>query len=258
MIPSRVQVALGLAVLCVASAAVPAQNGQPPRRPGAAPGGGQGAQEFVDRLMANDANKDGKLSRDELPGQFGERLLAQGDANGDGFLDRAELTAMGGRWGGERGGGQGGFGPGGASFEAGMRQAGRGLRALKESALDSGSAAADLDQIQAVQAGLTAAKGRVATVPMSPAAREKFKNNQAAYVKAFRLQIIDALAESLILESAVLAGDTAAARASLAKLIKIQEDGHGLFQDEHEEEEEEHDDDDDAAENRGGGGVRPR
>lgn len=46
-----------------------------------------------ERLMAKDANKDGKLSKEELGDKFWQRAAGQ-DANGDGVLDQMELVAM--------------------------------------------------------------------------------------------------------------------------------------------------------------------
>ena len=79
--------------------------------------------EFVDRMMENDKNGDGKLTADELTGRMAEQLFQDGDQNGDGALDGAELTAamenMRRRRGGPGGaGGPGGpGGPGGANFD---------------------------------------------------------------------------------------------------------------------------------------------
>jgi len=81
-------------------------------------GGGFGGGDFVARLMENDKNKDGKLTRDELPEPM-QRMFERGDANGDGAMDKAEIEAMaqrmrqfqdGGRGGPGGPGGQGGFG----------------------------------------------------------------------------------------------------------------------------------------------------
>lgn len=46
-----------------------------------------------DRLMTKDANKDGRLSKEELGEQFWKRAAGQ-DANGDGVLDEKEIVAM--------------------------------------------------------------------------------------------------------------------------------------------------------------------
>ncbi len=50
--------------------------------------------QWIDRLMAKDKNKDGKLTPDELTEN--ERQMLQGaDQNGDGGVDRQELAALG-------------------------------------------------------------------------------------------------------------------------------------------------------------------
>lgn len=53
--------------------------------------GGPGA--MLERMLAMDANGDGKLSGDELPERM-KPMLERSDANRDGFLDREELQAM--------------------------------------------------------------------------------------------------------------------------------------------------------------------
>jgi Ca2+-binding EF-hand superfamily protein len=59
--------------------------------------------------MANDKNKDGKLSKAELPERM-QGIFARADANKDGFLTKAELT----KFTSAMGGPPGGFGgPGG-------------------------------------------------------------------------------------------------------------------------------------------------
>lgn len=82
------------------------------------PGGGGGnPQEMVDRMMAMDANKDGKLSKDEIPERL-QSMLTRSDKNSDGSLDKDEILATSR----ERMGGPGapGFGgPGGPGFGGG-------------------------------------------------------------------------------------------------------------------------------------------
>ncbi len=61
----------------------------PPRREAR----GVDSDQLIDRLMAFDRNKDGKISREELPERM-HALFEQGDSNKDGFLDRQELLAL--------------------------------------------------------------------------------------------------------------------------------------------------------------------
>lgn len=70
-------------------------------RPQFGPGGPGGFQrggfgnpgQFVDRLMENDANDDGKLSKDEVPERM-QQGFDRLDSNSDGFIDRSELEEM--------------------------------------------------------------------------------------------------------------------------------------------------------------------
>jgi len=223
----------------------PMQDGAPRARPGqeGRPQGdpAQMAAQFIDRLMQNDADGDGKLSADELPPAMSERLLGRADANSDGFIDRAELeTAMregvvGAR--GNRGGA--GAGPAGDRMGAGgpsqgvggaMRQLGRAMRGLKESAFDAASRKSDLDLVQQAQMGLVGSKSGTAALRMSDSARARFGEDRASFETAFRAQMLDAIAQSIELERALLAGNGDAARAALAKMNAAQEAGHELFQ----------------------------
>jgi len=95
--------------------------GWPPRFPDGVPGGGprggpggsrrgifgggppgadraQGNRGFVERLMNRDANRDGKITGDELPPSM-RRLIPLGDRNCDGALDEKEATALAERFG---------------------------------------------------------------------------------------------------------------------------------------------------------------
>jgi hypothetical protein len=67
------------------------EGGRPPQD------GGQGrpgnSAEFLDRVMSFDEDKDGKLSRKEIPERM-QRMLDRGDSNKDGALDRDELKKM--------------------------------------------------------------------------------------------------------------------------------------------------------------------
>jgi hypothetical protein len=74
-------------------------------------GGGNSAA-FVERIMGNDKNKDGKVTKDELP-ENAQGMLDRLDENKDGALDKAELEKAGQGFGRRPGGGRPGQ-PGGA------------------------------------------------------------------------------------------------------------------------------------------------
>ena len=61
------------------------------RRTGTFPGRGGGG--MAGRLRDRDTNRDGRISRDEVPEQMG-RIFARLDTNGDGFIDEDELDRM--------------------------------------------------------------------------------------------------------------------------------------------------------------------
>lgn len=98
--------------------------GGPPGGPGFGGGqGGGGAEEMINRLIAMDANKNGKLEKDEVPERM-QSMFSRADKNEDGAIDKEEMTAMAreraGGQGGGFGGGQGG--PGGREFLAQMME----------------------------------------------------------------------------------------------------------------------------------------
>jgi hypothetical protein len=62
----------------------------PPRR---GPGRGLAVDDVVERLLSFDKNKDGKLTKDELPERMHD-LIARGDTNKDGALDRDEIRKL--------------------------------------------------------------------------------------------------------------------------------------------------------------------
>ena len=70
--------------------------------------------DVVERIMAFDKNKDGKVTKDELPQRM-QHLIELGDTNKDGALDRDEITRLATRL----AAGPGGFGVGGAIRVAG-------------------------------------------------------------------------------------------------------------------------------------------
>ena len=88
---------------------------------GAGPGGGP------PDLMESDADKDGKVSKDEAP-EWMQSFFDKVDANSDGFIDKAEVQQMRSRMRAGAGGGPPGQGPGGRAGgpEGGTRGAGRG------------------------------------------------------------------------------------------------------------------------------------
>jgi EF hand len=74
------------------------------RAPGGLPGGPKGgpkggapkgvpADELVEHIMSFDKNKDGKVTKDELPERL-QYLIELGDLNGDGALDADELRRL--------------------------------------------------------------------------------------------------------------------------------------------------------------------
>lgn len=227
--------------LSLASLATAQQDGTfPPGGPaggqdGQRPGGNRGdPAQLVERMMQMDANKDGKISKDEMPAQQVERMFDRADINKDGFLDKAELEAFA-KAGQARGqGGQPG-GPGGAqrggavNLEGAMKQINGAYKALKASALDATSKSADLDAVQRMQMGIIGAKAGVATLKMSDAARAKFGEDKAGFEAAFRRKMLDSAKLSIELELAILDGKTAEAKAIVGKIHDAEETGHDVF-----------------------------
>lgn len=214
---------------------IPTALAQGGRQGGGPPPGGQAPspEQFVDRMMENDANGDGQLSREEIPGRFAEQMFATGDTDKDGFLTREELTAYFANRG--PGFGRPQPGPGGEvgpadTLNGFMRQAGQGLRALRRSALDAETQEDDLVHISVIQASLVGAKTKINPEEMAPQAREKYGDNKAAYTRAMRVSINKAIRAALDLEEAILVGDTAASKAALEKLLATQKAGHDQFQ----------------------------
>jgi hypothetical protein len=62
-----------------------------------------GVEDIVERIMAFDKNKDGKVTKDELPERM-HHLLEQGDTNKDGALDKDEIRKLATRLAATRGG----------------------------------------------------------------------------------------------------------------------------------------------------------
>lgn len=91
------------------------------QREGGQPGQQRDSGQFFARMFEQrDADKDGKLSAEEMPEQMAERLQ-QIDADADGFVSRKEMEAMVSRFGSRgvgqrnRGGGKSGYGAGDSS-----------------------------------------------------------------------------------------------------------------------------------------------
>jgi hypothetical protein len=227
--------------LSIASLATAQQDGTfPPGGPaggqdGQRPGGNRGdPAQLVERMMQMDANKDGKISKDEMPAQQVERMFDRADTNKDGFLDKAELEAFAkagqARGQGGQPGGAGGAQRGGAvNLEGAMKQINGAYKALKASALDAASKSADLDAVQRMQMGLIGAKAGVATLKMSDAARAKFGEDKAGFEAAFRRKMLDSAKLSIELELAILDGKTAEAKVIVGKIHDAEESGHDVF-----------------------------
>jgi hypothetical protein len=99
--------------------ALPIAYAQRPGGPGGGPFGGgpslsksADVEELVSKMMAFDANKDGKLTKDEVTDTRLVSLFGRADANKDETVTKAELTALGEKEYTSSGGGFGG-GPGG-------------------------------------------------------------------------------------------------------------------------------------------------
>lgn len=68
---------------------------RPPGRRGRGDAGRRGisADEIVERIMSFDKNKDGKVTKDELPERM-QDLITKGDTNKDGALDKEEIKKL--------------------------------------------------------------------------------------------------------------------------------------------------------------------
>jgi hypothetical protein len=229
--------------LSLASIAAAQQDGTFP--PGGGPGGQDGQRpggrggdpaQMVERIMQQDANGDGKLAKDELSGPLAERIFERADANKDGFVDKAELEAfakaggMRGGQGGGAGGQRGGQAGGPVNVEGAMKQMNGAYKALKASAMDASTRAADLEAVQRLQMGVVGAKAGAASLRMSAAAKAKFGEDKAAFETAYRRMMLDGAKVALELEYAILDGKAAEAKALVTKLHDMEEKGHELFQ----------------------------
>jgi hypothetical protein len=110
-----------IATILILTIAITALGSVSPGQPPKGKKGSKGSQspealadELVNKMMAFDKNKDGKLTRDEVTDPRLLRLFDRADSNKDGVVTREELTALAKEIAAEetQGGGQGGFGPG--------------------------------------------------------------------------------------------------------------------------------------------------
>src|SRR5262245_51683698 len=94
--------AAALVLVGVALAQPPNPKEEPPR--GLVQPGRVSFDDIVERIMAFDKNKDGKVTKDELPERMHD-LITRGDTNKDGALDKDEIRKL--------ASAPGGFGPDG-------------------------------------------------------------------------------------------------------------------------------------------------
>jgi len=102
---------LSLGLLALASAQSPRER---PEKPAAKDDKADlpAVKRTVDRMMAFDKNKDGKLEKDEITDRRLLRVFERADADKDGVVTKEELTAMAVRMNEDNDGRPGGFGPG--------------------------------------------------------------------------------------------------------------------------------------------------
>jgi EF hand len=111
--------ALGSTVTVLSLALAQPPSGRPDDGPGRARPQRKDSSSIVDRMMAFDKNKDGKLTKDEVTDPRLHRLFDQADSNKDGIVTREELIALAKKLeaeegpGDDRGGPPPGRGPGG-------------------------------------------------------------------------------------------------------------------------------------------------
>jgi hypothetical protein len=133
------------------------------QRPGGGTAGGQTGDDTRARMMEFDANKDGKLTREEVTDERLTRLFDRADANKDGTVTTAELTALvaaePGRRGGPGGFGPGGFGPPGGGPPGGGFRPGEVLPRMFQARLNL--SAEQKAQIEALQKDVDAALEKI-------------------------------------------------------------------------------------------------
>jgi EF hand domain-containing protein len=200
----------------------------------------RGSSPMVERLMALDANSDGKLTQEELGEGRGTRLFEFADTNEDGMLERGEIEKF---FASRRGSGQ----PrrveapepkevsGEEVFHESMEQSGRALRKLKRIKISDESREADLALIQKIQEGLLGAKAAYMDAPVSENAEKEFGQDHSAMRTTLRMNIARALKGTLEIELAILEGDSDAAIREIKKLQNMRDKAHDLFEPEEED-----------------------
>jgi hypothetical protein len=83
---------IAVLVLAEATFAQPPDPKEGPPR-GVGPSARISVDDIVERIMAFDKNKDGKITKDELPERM-HHLIEMGDTNKDGALDKDEIRAL--------------------------------------------------------------------------------------------------------------------------------------------------------------------
>ncbi len=234
---------VALIALAGASAALsqPEPTGRPGRQPAAGPG--QDPEAFAQRLLQRDTDGDGKLSREELPGQFAQRIFDEFDTDGDELLSKDELMAFA-KAAAERRlarrAEQGERGERNArtsmDFHQAMETAERGLRGLKRARFDGSATRRELMGVQMIQLGIVSAKMNLANAPKTEAGQAKYPNDED-YRRAMRTHLLEVLALSVELERAIMEGDAERARSLVEQIQRVEHDAHDLFQPEEDRDE---------------------
>ncbi len=107
------RITTGLMAIGIAWSVGAIATAQPPGGPGGGLSRSADVSDLESRMMAFDANKDGKLTRAELTDDRLVRLFGRADADKDGTVTKAELDALGEKEHIEDRGGPGFGGPGG-------------------------------------------------------------------------------------------------------------------------------------------------
>lgn len=190
--------------------------------------------QFVTRTMSQDANGDGKLDKSEVYPRFAAEVFDDADVDSDGFITSSELhahvMARGGRIPGPQPAPEAGVDAADEAFSEAMSLAASTIRGLRRSPMDATSLKADLELVQRLQVAMLDAKASLHTVEMAPQAKEKYADDTEAYHRDFRLGFIDAIEATLVLERALLAGDTDASKAAFSEVRAVQGAGHDAFQ----------------------------